>query len=374
MYNSKNNRLYAAFIDYQKAYDSVYRNGLWYKLIKEGISGKMLTLLRSIYEELMNALPDFFSCNMGLFQGEITSPFLFSFFLNDLETHLQSNIFSGVNLDQICIYLILFADDLILLSETPQGLQSHLDLLYDYCRRWKLTVNINKTKIIVFRKRGRLHENEQWTYSGDNIEVVDSFNYLGFTVSSNGSFKWGIETLSGKALKAMNSLQMLTKGMEIPMNIKFNLFDSYVTSILCYSCEIWGFNNAENLKRLHRKFLERTLNVKMSTCNAAVYMETGRYPLCINWKKRIVRYWLKLVKSENSILENIYMKLLIDCENGEKNWLYNIKMLLSQIGLEEVWLFPTSVNTNVFLHVLIDFITECRIRTDNSPSLTLLRE
>lgn len=142
---------------------------------------------------------------------------------------------------------------------------------------------------------------------------------------------------------------------------------------------IWGFNNAECLERLHRKFLKRLLNVKMSTCNAAVYVETGRFPLHVNWKMRIVKYWLKIVKSENCILENIYKKLLFDCENGEKNWLYNVKMLLTQIGLAEVWLFPTSVNMNVFLHVLktrlIDnFITECRIRMDNSPSLTLFRE
>jgi hypothetical protein len=64
--------------------------------------------------------------------------------------------------------------------------------------------------------------------------------------------------------------------------------------MLCYSCDIWGFNNAECLERHHRKFPKRLLNVKMSTCNAAVYVETGRFPLHANWKMPIVKYWLKI--------------------------------------------------------------------------------
>jgi hypothetical protein len=133
------------------------------------------------------------------------------------------------------------------------------------------------------------------------------------------------------------------------------------------------------LGRVGAAFIERRLSLSIlfiKFCNAAVYVETGRFPLHVNWKMRIVKYWFNIVKSESCILENIYKKLLEDCENGEKNWLYNVKILLSQLGLAEVWLFPTSVNMIVFLHVLktrlIDnFITECRIRMDNSPSLTL---
>ncbi len=94
-------KLYCAFIDLKKAFDSVYRNGLWYKLIKCGVNGKLFAVIRSLYNDVkscvrhMNTLSDFFSCEVGLMQGEIMSPFLFSMFLNDIEIHLQNNLNVG---------------------------------------------------------------------------------------------------------------------------------------------------------------------------------------------------------------------------------------------------------------------------------------
>ena len=60
--------------------------------------------------------------------------------------------------------------------------------------------------------------------------------------------------LAGKALEAMNALFYITKNMQVPVNIMFNLFDSFVQPILTYSCEIWGFAAAEKIERVHRKF------------------------------------------------------------------------------------------------------------------------
>ena len=84
--------------------------------------------------------------------------------------------------------------------------------------------------------------------------------------------------LSDKALKAMHSLFQINKGVETPINITLQLFDSLVVSILNYGCESWGFLNAECIERVHRKFLKYILNVKTSTNNYAVYKELGRYP------------------------------------------------------------------------------------------------
>ena len=53
-----------------------------------------------------------------------------------------------------------------------------------FCTKWNLNVNIDKTKIVVFRKGGILNRNEKWTYSGKEIEIVNSFNYLGIVLTS----------------------------------------------------------------------------------------------------------------------------------------------------------------------------------------------
>ena len=91
----------------------------------------------------------------------------------------------------------------------------------------------------------------------------------------------------------MSSLLNLTKGMEVPINIMFNLFDSYVLPILNYSCEVIGFYKTENMERVQRKFCKWLLSVKMSTNSLSLYSELGRYPLFIERNIRIVKYFIK---------------------------------------------------------------------------------
>ena len=92
----------------------------------------------------MNSNSEFFDSNLGLLQGEITSSIMFSLFLNDIELHLHCNLNSGITVEQLSIYILLFADDAVILSETAEGLQSSLDTLQMYCEKWKLTVSILK--------------------------------------------------------------------------------------------------------------------------------------------------------------------------------------------------------------------------------------
>ena len=116
-------KLYCAFVDLKRAFDSVYRNGLWFKLIKNGVDGKILKIIRSMYSQAKScvrhfgSLSDFFKCDVGLLQGEIISLILFSLFLADLETFLQIDADAGITLEQISIYLLMFADDAVIFQK-----------------------------------------------------------------------------------------------------------------------------------------------------------------------------------------------------------------------------------------------------------------
>ena len=107
---------------------------------------------------------------------------MFSLFVNDIETFLQQNSVEGYNLDQLILYLFLFADDSVLISETPDGLQNLIDSFKLYCDKWKLTVNVSKTKVVAFKK-GRLPANLNFAYGDSAIELVDCFNYLGVVLT-----------------------------------------------------------------------------------------------------------------------------------------------------------------------------------------------
>ena len=155
---NKNERLFCAFVDFTKAFDFIVRDVLLFKLIKLGVRGKLLDIIKSIYTSVKsrvkheNFLSEPFECNIGVRQGECLSPFLFAMYVNDLEAELAGNDISGVNIGIINLYSLLYADDIILFGKTSEDLQNTLNVLEEYCKRWKLTVNTDKTKVVVFRK------------------------------------------------------------------------------------------------------------------------------------------------------------------------------------------------------------------------------
>ena len=119
-------------VDLKNAFDSVYRNALWLKLNTLGLNGKLLRIIRAMYNKVKccvrhcNSYSDFFEIAMGLKPGETLSPILFSLFVEDLELYLQSRPDSGLCLNDINIMLLLFADDMVLLGDTQEELQNIL--------------------------------------------------------------------------------------------------------------------------------------------------------------------------------------------------------------------------------------------------------
>ena len=82
--------------------------------------------------------------------------------------------------------------------------------------------------------------------------------------------------------------------------MQLSLFNSLVTSILCYACEIWGFAQAKAIETLHLKFLKKILKVKKKTTpNCMIYKECNVYPLYYNRVFRIFSYWLKIIKLDD---------------------------------------------------------------------------
>ena len=130
-----------AFVDFCKAFDTVYRNGLWFKLLQLGASSKMVNMLKVIYTDVKacvrsdNTLSDCFECLSGVKEGEPSSPLLFILFINDFYENLITRNNDYFTLNNIKLFLLLFADDAVLFSYTKEGLQSLLDSLHSYCNK-----------------------------------------------------------------------------------------------------------------------------------------------------------------------------------------------------------------------------------------------
>jgi hypothetical protein len=336
----------------------LYRNGIWFKLIESGVSSKIVRMLQSMYScvkscvKANGSLSECFDSYMGVKQGEPLSPLLFIFFVNDMYENIQNVNNDVFTLDELQIYLLLFADDTVLFSYSKEGLQLLLNQLYDYCMKWGITVNIEKTVVMVF-KSGNRHENIQIYYNNSLLKNVQTFTYLGVTLSSNGNFYQAQKALSNQALKALFSLNSLFDKVSLDVTEKLKLFDCMILPILSYGSEIWGFHKAPDIEKIHLKFLKQVLGVRQQTPNSAVFGEFGRFPLLIIRKVRIIKYWHKILKSPNSLL---YRIMFLSDANGNlvNGWSKNVKTLLSDLGFSYLW---NNVNIdNVQLKIIIQRI------------------
>ena len=252
--------MFCAFIDYEKAFDLVDRTSLWSKLLDHKINGKILRIIYNIYQKakacvkLGNIISKSFLCNVGVRQGDNISPLLFSLFINDFKhfiskrykgltciSTLSRNNRLGIELESyLKLYTLLYADDTIILAENENEMQLALDALADYCRIWKISINIDKTKIIRFSKRRSKNVNSFYL-NGDIINIVDNYIYLGTVVKFNGKFQDAKNKQILQAKKALFAIHSRKQNLQLPLDIYLNSFDTLVLPILLYGCEIWGY-------------------------------------------------------------------------------------------------------------------------------------
>ena len=176
-------KLYCALIDFTKAFDYIVRENLWYKFVNLGLRDKILNIIKSMYSSVKsrvkfsNKLGNEFHCSLGVRQGECLSPLLFSLYLNDIEKHVINLGLDGIDVDVFKIFMLIYADDTVIFANTQKQLQNSLDLLLEYCIKWKLTINVSKTKVMVFRKGGVLPRNMVFYYNGVVLEIEKEFKY-----------------------------------------------------------------------------------------------------------------------------------------------------------------------------------------------------
>jgi hypothetical protein len=340
-------RLYVAFIDLKKAFDSVQHNVLLASIQREGITGIFFNAIKSMYSSLKacvrtnDVMSEYFECPVGVRQGCVLSPTLFTLLINQLAVDINTHGIHGVQISVLIeLFVLLFADDIALLSDTPGGLQVQLNLLNVCCKKLKLTVNNDKSKIVVFRNGGILSKYEKWSCDNVSLEVVNQFCYLGYTFSTKLSPRVGTNSLLSKAKTASFFIcRAFQKCNEMTKNVFFKLFESKVQSILLYSSEIWGLHRIEGLETVHMQACKRFLGVSIMTPNKMVYSELQRFPLYVCSALRVIKYWIRILcMDDNRLPKQCYNMLLCMDRNGYSCWVTKVRLFLCQSGFSYVWL------------------------------------
>ena len=178
--------LFLCFVDFTKAFDFINRDALYYKLKLRGINGNYLDVIKNMFKKAKNRvrwqgqLTDNINSVFGVLQGGIISPKLFNEYISDIGTYLSKE--SGIYLDELLLYYLLYADDLVLFADSENGLQTQLNMLFSYCQKWHFIVSLPKTKVMVFHRRQAV---PQIYFDNQLLEVVKTFKYLGVTFDSS---------------------------------------------------------------------------------------------------------------------------------------------------------------------------------------------
>ena len=171
-------------------------------------------------------------------------------------TYISSLIENCFEKEDIVVYLklfvLLYADDTIVLGELPTQLQSAPDTLFNYCETWKMHVNTAKTKVLVF-SRGKIRKLPEFKFGPNKLTIVDKYNHLGINFNYNGTFSKAIRHSYEQANRAMLCLISKARKLKHPIDIQLELFDSLPCPILLYGCEVWGCENIMLIEKLHRK-------------------------------------------------------------------------------------------------------------------------
>lgn len=365
-------RLFIAFIDFHKAYDSVNRNLLLIKLLRLGISGLFYRNIKASLNSISYLVKvkgghlNPISSSVGLKQGGVLRPLLFNVFIDDI----------GKIFDESCdpIYALkrplshlLYADDLALISSSQCGLNNSLSKLKMFCEKWQIKVNLKKSQIVIFNPAGKKLNNYIFKLGNVNMEIVKSYTYLGIELLASGSFWLTKENLMDKARKAMFPLFSTISQFQLPCANSVKLFQALIRPIALYNAENWAIFTFGQIKKIEenplsflsyltdsdpdkvfQKYIKFILGVNSSCTNIATLGEIGEYPMMVHAMVSLLTFWHRICNMPEATLVKQAMEIqsVLGPENSE--WLGTVKLLLSILGLNSHYLDTKLLDTASF--------------------------
>ena len=349
---------FVAFFDMQKAFDSIDRSLLYYRLLSYGINGKIYRAIKSLYNEskccmnLNGWLSDTFRCSYGVKQGDVLSPTLFNLYINDLaKTIKDSNI--GIQLNDLNVSTLIYADDLVLISENESNLQKMIDIIKDWCSKWRLVVNVGKTKIIHFRTLRNNRTDFEFTYGNEKLEITNSYVYLGIMLNENLDYNATVTPLANSAGRALGALINKCKnGRCLYYSTYTKLYNSCVSPILDYASGVWGYKSLNKLDTIQFRAMRFFMGVHKFAPNMAVVGDMGWIPCQIRRKLNILKLWNRFIDmNDNRINKHIF---LWDYERPNIGWCSDVKHILQELNLSDIFYNCTRCNIKEASELLIN--------------------
>ena len=314
-------KVYACFIDYEKAFDRVNHKKMIECLKDIGTKPKDVKLIVTLYWtqraaiQLGSGTSGKFEIKRGVRQGCVLSPSLFNLFTEYIFRTLDNN--KGINIGGHRISNLRYAYDTVLLAESEEELQEIVDIVNEAGKSYNMKMNARKTKTMVISKK----EGTTVTIriDGTEIEQVQSFIYLGHKITQDGRSEEEVKRRIGIARTAFSKMNnTLTKPL-IPMETRLRILKCYVWSTLLYGAETWTISNVmkQRLCAFEMWCYRKMMNIKWQdrVKNEEVIQRANiKERLFRTIKKRTLIYFGHMIRKED-----LQRKLLDGKINGTKS-------------------------------------------------------
>ena len=288
----RNKPLYVAFLDIRKAHDTTWHSGLKLKQQRVGIQGLMYRAICSLYAgctstvRLGGALgyTDFFGIDTGVRQGCLLSPWLYALFINDIATEIRQLKGAGVTLQLSPesieeLFLLMYADDIALMSETLESLQRQLTCASDFAHRWNFQFNQQKSATMCFKANTDTSELPKLLLSEVELSWTASYKYLGVELESGGTclkfkaYRKRAVSRAHRAAMAISGLGMYSGKLPVPLAVQ--MYKALVRPLMEYAAEITTSRNWPEAETLQLALAKRMLQCKIRTPTEAVMGDLG---------------------------------------------------------------------------------------------------
>lgn len=229
--------------------------------------------------------------------------------------------------------MLLYADDTVIFGVDETNFQKNLDIFYEYSKMWKLDINYDKTRILIFGTRNDDHFH--FKIGEKTISICKEFKYLGVIFTKSRSFCKAKKHNYDQAKKAMHLLYKRIRNLNLPIDLQLQLFDHTILPIATYGCEIWAFENTSLIEKLQNEFLRYITNSKKSTPTYMLHAELGCKPVEIKIKTQMIGFWLSIVNGKDTKLSKWLYNILLEEYNGgiyQHKWIHSIKEILISVG------------------------------------------
>jgi Reverse transcriptase (RNA-dependent DNA polymerase) len=343
-------RVYVAFMDFTQAYDSVDRNKLWSHLQKLQVPPYLLNIIKAMYTDDSYVLVDggkrtsAIHPTKGVKQGCPLSPLLFALYINDFIQTLPPDFHScGFPLRELGQFIshLFYADDLMLMSRNPYNLQRMLTALGMYSQLKGLTINISKSKVVVFNSR--LPTADVFTFDGNPIEIVDEFTYLGMLFHKSGNLHFAEKQWSTAFARSIAHTLHMYRQFGLKRNhldIMLQLFQTFVHPTSMYASHIWGtaFLQPHHLLTSdiclhHLHFLLKIAGLKHGINKWCIMHEFKQLPSQFFWWRAILKFWNKLLTTNSAVLLSVVKSDLALSKVSKYGWCANLTAAMQTLPL-----------------------------------------